>query len=319
MQSHHFHCAETLPKQSYLPGLTTIPIATLPLNPPPSPVMFPMMPYPLMFTQASNSPPQRSPSPLLFTQASNSPLDPAGYSYVTIGAEGAMTYLGPVPPTLVGHTVMTDNTNFDINIEEPAKAAPFAHECGSQMNRLGSAEAQGKRSRSRSVESASSDAPRRRVSRSKSQNRSLASLDDVARERSNESSESIASMSKRDLINNALATFADRFGPNYDQNGNRGENVLRIKVKTRTALEHIVAFVTLLDERGLLSKISCPISTKKGRQHIRGFLAYLETTNTEEVKRLFYEYNAAHTEGECAPFKDIEENPPSKRPYNGPM
>lgn len=317
MQSHHFHCAETLPKQSYLPGLTTIPMATF--NPPPSPIMFPVpMPtlYPIVMPSAG-SPPQRSPSPLMFTQASNSPLDPAGYSYVTIGAQGAVTYLGPVPQTMVGHTVI-DNTKFDINIEEPAKAAPFGLDCGSQMNRLGSGETQGKRSRSRSVESASSDAPRRRVSRSKSQNRSRASLDD-ARERSKERSESIASMSKRDLINHALATFADRFGPNYDQNGNRGENVLRIKVKTRTALEHIVAFVTLLDERGLLAKISCPISTKKGRQHIRGFLAYLETTNTEEVKRLFYEYNAAHTEDNCAPFKDIEENPPSKRPYNGPL
>merc|ERR1719461_1625329 len=190
MQSHHFHCAETLPKQSYLPGLTTIPIATLPLNPPPSPVMFPMMPYPLMFTQASNS-----------------PLDPAGYSYVTIGAQGAMTYLGPVPQPMVGHTVI-DNTKFDINIEEPAKAAPFVLDCGSQMNRLGSGETQGKRSRSRSVESTSSDAPRRRVSRSKSQNRSRASLDDEARERSKERSESNASMSKRDLINTALSTFA---------------------------------------------------------------------------------------------------------------
>jgi len=254
----------------------------------------------------------------MYSQASNSPLDPQGYSYVTIGAQGAMTYLGPVPQTLVGHTVV-DNTNFDINIEEPAKAVPFTYDCGSQMNRLGSGETQGRRSRSRSVESASSDSTRRRVSRSKSQNRSLASLDDVPRERSNERSLSNASMSKRDLINHALSTFADRFGPNYDQNGNRGENVLRIKVKTRTALEHIVAFVKLLDERGLLTKISCPISTKKGRQHIRGFLAYLETTNTEEVKRLFYEYNEAHTEDNCAPFKDIEENPPSKRPYNGPL
>merc|ERR1719461_1527571 len=108
---------------------------------------------------------------------------------------------------MVGHTVI-DNTKFDINIEEPAKAAPFSLDCGSQMNRLGSAEAQGKRSRSRSIESASSDAPRRRMSRSKSQNRSLASLDDVARERSKERSESNASMSKRDLINNALSTFA---------------------------------------------------------------------------------------------------------------
>jgi len=248
--------------------------------------------------------------------------DPNGYSYVTIGAQGGMTYLGPVPQTLVQPTVV-DNTAFDINIDT-AKIPAF-EESQLQMGMLSNPLPRARRSRSRSVESSSSDCPRRHATRSKSRNRSVGRLSDLSRERSQErsasdvSATSMASISKRDLITNALTTFSDRFGPNYDQNGNRGENVLRIKVKTRTALEHIVPFVTLLDNAGLLTKISCPISTKKGRQHIRGFLAYLETTNTGEVKRLFTEYNESHATEAGLPFKDIEENPPSKRPYNGPV
>jgi hypothetical protein len=97
----------------------------------------------------------------------------------------------------------------------------------------------------------------------------------------------------------------------YDEIGNRGENVVRIKVKTRNALENIVPFIDACNARGLLTRVSCPISTKKGRQHIRGFLAYLECQDTPSVQRLFEAYNE-----KFACFKPLDVNPPSKRPYN---
>lgn len=115
---------------------------------------------------------------------------------------------------------------------------------------------------------------------------------------------------KRQLIEDCRAHFRAMPVP-YDEIGNRGENVVRIKVKTRNALENIIPFMDSCIAQGLLTKVSCPISTKKGRQHIRGFLAYLECTNTTDVQNLFNAYNEKYS---C--FKPIEVNPPSKRPYN---
>jgi hypothetical protein len=115
---------------------------------------------------------------------------------------------------------------------------------------------------------------------------------------------------KRQLIDNCRAHFRNMPIP-YDEIGNRGENVVRIKVKTRNALENIVPFVDACNAQGLLTRVSCPISTKKGRQHIRGFLAYLECSDSAAVQQLFAEYNA-----EFACFKPLDVNPPSKRPYN---
>lgn len=115
---------------------------------------------------------------------------------------------------------------------------------------------------------------------------------------------------KRQLIDNCRAHFRNMPVP-YDEIGNRGENVVRIKVKTRNALENIVPFIDACNAQGLLTRVSCPISTKKGRQHIRGFLAYLECSDATAVQQLFNEYNQ-----KFACFKPLDVNPPSKRPYN---
>jgi len=115
---------------------------------------------------------------------------------------------------------------------------------------------------------------------------------------------------KRQLIDNCRAHFRNMPVP-YDEIGNRGENVVRIKVKTRNALENIVPFIDACNTQGLLTRVSCPISTKKGRQHIRGFLAYLECSDSTAVQQLFSEYNEKFS---C--FKPLDVNPPSKRPYN---
>merc|ERR1712198_319898 len=78
-----------------------------------------------------------------------------------------------------------------------------------------------------------------------------------------------AEPSKRDLVNRAFAKLEAMFGKNFDKNGNRGENILRLKVKTRTALEKIVPFIEFCQRENLIVSVSCPISTKKGRQQVR--------------------------------------------------
>merc|ERR1719168_107506 len=81
------------------------------------------------------------------------------------------------------------------------------------------------------------------------------------------------------------------------QDDNRGENIVRLKVKTRNALEHIVPFIERCQKENLILTVSCPISTKKGRQQVRGFLAYLETRTAEDADRLedlVREYNTEH-------------------------
>merc|ERR550517_573590 len=104
--------------------------------------------------------------------------------------------------------------------------------------------------------------------------------------------------SKRDLVNAAFERLIEMFGEDrFDQDGNRGENIVRLKVKTRNALEHIVPFIERCQEENLISTVSCPISTKKGRQQVRGFLAYLETKTAQDADRLedlVREYNTEH-------------------------
>jgi len=116
--------------------------------------------------------------------------------------------------------------------------------------------------------------------------------------------------SKRDLVNRAFAKLQAMFGDNFDQNGNRGNNILRLKVKTRNALEQIVPLIEFCQQENLIVSISCPISTKKGRQQVRGFLAYLEMKNesdADRVEQLIQEYNAKN----ASPFNTWHRNPPS--------
>lgn len=122
--------------------------------------------------------------------------------------------------------------------------------------------------------------------------------------------ETPAEPSKRELVNNAFAKLQAMFGLNFDQNGNRGENILRLKVKTRTALEQIVPFIEFCQRENLIVSVSCPISTKKGRQQVRGFLAYLQMKNAQDadrVEELIKQYNDCNG----SPFKTWHRNPPS--------
>jgi len=119
-----------------------------------------------------------------------------------------------------------------------------------------------------------------------------------------------AEPSKRELVNRAFAKLETMFGRNFDQNGNRGENILRLKVKTRTALEKIVPFIQFCQRENLIVSVSCPISTKKGRQQVRGFLAYLQMKDerdADRVEELIQAYNARNG----SPFNTWHRNPPS--------
>jgi len=131
-----------------------------------------------------------------------------------------------------------------------------------------------------------------------------------------------AEMTKKDLVNMTLDYLYEIFGNNFDTEGNRGANVLRVKVKTRGALEHICILIEKCISEGLLCQISCPISTKKARQHIRGYLAYIEAVNGEAADRvaeIFEEYNNSilvrdsNTNALVHPFKGISRNPVTVR------
>merc|ERR1719471_1844758 len=101
--------------------------------------------------------------------------------------------------------------------------------------------------------------------------------------------------SKRALVDNTLGWMESVFGDKYDNDGTRGENVLRLKVKTVVALEHIVEFIALCHNEGLIESISCPVSTKKGRQHVRGYLAYIKAFNAsscDRIEAIFNQFNA---------------------------
>jgi len=116
--------------------------------------------------------------------------------------------------------------------------------------------------------------------------------------------------SKRDLVNAAFAKLHSMFGGAFDQNGNRGDNILRLKVKTRSALEHIVPFIEFCQKENLIISVSCPISTKKGRQQVRGFLAYIQMKDekaADRVEELIAEYNACND----SPFNTWHRNPRS--------
>jgi len=124
-------------------------------------------------------------------------------------------------------------------------------------------------------------------------------------------------MTKKDIVNDTLKWMYDVFGKeHFDVDGRRGPNVLRLKVKTRGSLEHICPLLNEFLEEGLISHVSCPISTKKSRQHIRGYLSYIECVSDEAVNRvmdIFNKYNEiliTDCEGKPEhPFKGLSRNP----------
>lgn len=123
-------------------------------------------------------------------------------------------------------------------------------------------------------------------------------------------------ISKKELVESCLNQIDQIFGNRVQTTGMRGPTVMRIKVKTRPSLELIVNLLKALEQNCTITAISCPKSTKKGKQHIRGFLAYIQTSHVANIPRIqcvFDEFNRAHTNGEAAPFKTLEVNPQKKK------
>jgi len=121
---------------------------------------------------------------------------------------------------------------------------------------------------------------------------------------------------KRELAEAKLKELSAKYGPRFTRTGMRGENVLRLKAKTKRALENIVPFIQFLDERIQLEEVSCPLS-KPTKEHVRGFLAYIRTNTVEEAAGihdvLFPEYCEQNRTAEgVSPFKLIELNPMAK-------
>jgi len=128
--------------------------------------------------------------------------------------------------------------------------------------------------------------------------------------------------SKRELISNAFKWMNENFGSNFDTMGRRGENVMRLKVKTLKALQHIVTFLELCVAKDLIKGISAPLSTKGGRkQHervfetrsrssrsrnrCRGFLAYIEAFSPDKVQEVVRIFNT-YQEANWHPFTSLE-------------
>jgi len=124
-------------------------------------------------------------------------------------------------------------------------------------------------------------------------------------------------MTKKDIVNDTLKWMHKVFSAeHFDVDGRRGPSVLRLKVKTRGALEHICPLLNEFLKEGLISHVSCPISTKKSRQHIRGYLSYIECVSdgaVDRVMEIFNKYNEiliTDCDGKLEhPFKGLSRNP----------
>merc|ERR1719208_584518 len=122
-------------------------------------------------------------------------------------------------------------------------------------------------------------------------------------------------ISKKELVEYCLNEIDSIFGDRVQTTGMRGPTVMRIKVKTRPALELIVELLRALEQNSSIVGISCPKSTKKGKQHIRGFLAYIQSSTVAEiakVQRVFDEFNRSNQKNGEVPFKSLEVNPQKK-------
>lgn len=128
---------------------------------------------------------------------------------------------------------------------------------------------------------------------------------------------------KKDLVNATLDWFYEVLGSDhFDCEGRRGKNVLRVKVKTRGALEYICQLVNRCIEEGLLHHLSCPLSKKKQRRYVRGYLTYLEAVSEEATERIIEIFNEINTvfvkncDGDMEhPFKGISQNPIAVRTH----
>lgn len=110
---------------------------------------------------------------------------------------------------------------------------------------------------------------------------------------------------KRDAVLSCLKELETMFKDKMDDAGFRGPTALRIRVKTWTAIKHIVPFLVKANKEVKIQKVSLPKSTKGLGKVLRGFLAYMLVENLEErdkMQKLFDEYQQENNR----PFKKLE-------------
>lgn len=125
----------------------------------------------------------------------------------------------------------------------------------------------------------------------------------------------VESMPKKALALLRHTELRKHFAKRFTDTGMRGENVLRIKVKTKMGLNHILHFLKRIDSEGLLKSLSCPTSKKRNCSDLRGFLCYIETFDGKQtalVRDMFLKYNKEVSLGKVTPFQGIEINPRKK-------
>jgi len=121
----------------------------------------------------------------------------------------------------------------------------------------------------------------------------------------------VEAMPKKVLALLRHTELREHFAKRFTDTGMRGENVLRIKVKTKMGLNHILHFLKRIDSEGLLKSLSCPTSKKRNCSDLRGFLCYIETFDGKQtalVRDMFLKYNKEVSIGKVTPFQGIEIN-----------
>jgi len=112
---------------------------------------------------------------------------------------------------------------------------------------------------------------------------------------------------KEQIVPKKLAIIEKMFAGQYDEEGMRGSDIARIKVKTISALNNIVELLEYLSSQMNIIRVSCPKSTKKGGTSVRGFIAYLQVapSDLQKLETLFGLFNMARD----GAFHTIDVNP----------
>merc|ERR1719232_1972212 len=261
----------------------TLPMPAMNYSASPSPQMIPMAPYPMMpmMDITSITPPPVAPMGSFAPTA----VPMMGYSIVPMASNG-MPMVG-IPQASASYS--SENMQFllpELAFTPPQQTFSISRSCSPVSDAV--------------LPEMPARQPVQEVSRERLPSEgSSGSLDSTS------TSGTAGVISKKELVEYCLNEIDSIFGDRVQTTGMRGPTVMRIKVKTRRALEQNSSIVG----------ISCPKSTKKGKQHIRGFLAYIQTSTVAEiakVQRVFDEFNRTNQKNGEVPFKSLEVNPQKK-------
>jgi len=284
---------EGLPGGAILMNPQTLPMPAMNYSASPSPQMIPMAPYPMMpmMDITSITPPPVAPMGSFAPTA----VPMMGYSIVPMASNG-MPMVG-IPQASASYS--SENMQFllpELAFTPPQQTFSISRSCSPVSDAV--------------LPEMPARQPVQEVARERLPSEgSSGSLDSTS------TSGTTGVISKKELVEYCLNEIDSIFGDRVQTTGMRGPTVMRIKVKTRPALELIVELLRALEQNSSIVGISCPKSTKKGKQHIRGFLAYIQSSTVAEiakVQRVFDEFNRSNQKNGEVPFKSLEVNPQKK-------